>query len=86
MKLSDYRLQVIDNRSSYLVIRWGLSHRPLLDSYKVVLSEDRITSLANSFSYLDVSSDKTIFARANSPWERAILRKSSLFNNSRGIV
>ncbi|MBI1856743.1 hypothetical protein HY003_01840 [Candidatus Saccharibacteria bacterium] len=45
-------------------------------------SPDRLTSATNSFSSLDVAkatspSDKTVFARADSPWERGILRKSS---------
>ncbi len=54
----------------------------LLDLRKAPSSPDRLTSVANSFSSLDVPSgtspsDKTVFARADSPWERGILRKSS---------
>ena len=53
-----------------------------LDLRKARSSPDRINSATNSFSSLDVStntspSDKTVLARANSPPERTILRKSS---------
>ncbi|MBI1856673.1 peptidoglycan bridge formation glycyltransferase FemA/FemB family protein [Candidatus Saccharibacteria bacterium] len=53
-----------------------------LDLRKAPSSPDRLTSAANSFSSLDVPpgtspSDKTVFARADSSWERGILRKSS---------
>ncbi len=55
----------------------------LLDLRKTPPSPDRILSATNSFSSLDVAkatspSDKTVFARDNSLWERTILRKSSL--------
>jgi len=57
--------------------------RYILDLRKAPSSPDRIISAANGFSSLDVSSDtspseKTVFARANSPWKLAILRKSSI--------
>ncbi|MBI1856890.1 hypothetical protein HY003_01875 [Candidatus Saccharibacteria bacterium] len=55
----------------------------LLDLRKAPSSPDQLTSATNSFSSLDVPSgtspsDKTVFARADSPWERGILHKSSL--------
>ncbi|MBI1856815.1 prepilin peptidase [Candidatus Saccharibacteria bacterium] len=55
----------------------------LLALRKAPSSPDRLTSATNSFSSLDVPSgtspsDKTVFARADSLWERGILRKSSL--------
>lgn len=45
-------------------------------------SPDRLTTAATNFSSLDVPSDtfpldKTVFARADSPWERGVSHKSS---------
>ena len=59
-----------------------MSYASRLDSPKTPPSPDRILSATNSFSSLDVAmatspSDKTVFARDNSLWERTILRKSS---------
>ncbi|MBI1857138.1 UvrD-helicase domain-containing protein [Candidatus Saccharibacteria bacterium] len=59
------------------------SEASLLDLRKTPPSPDRILSATNGFSSLDVAmatspSDKTVFARDNSLWERTILRKSSL--------
>ncbi|MBI1857255.1 hypothetical protein HY003_04340 [Candidatus Saccharibacteria bacterium] len=55
----------------------------ILDLSQAPPSPDRLTSATNSFSSLDVPSgtspsDKTVFARADSSWERGILRKSSI--------
>ena len=62
----------------------------LLDLRKALCAPDRILSAVNCFSssrlsprQVDVAmatppSDKTVFARSDPPWERAILRKSSL--------
>ncbi len=55
----------------------------ILDLCKTPPSPDRILSATNGFSSLNVAtatspSDKTVFARDNSLWERTILRKSSI--------
>ncbi|MBI1856909.1 cytochrome o ubiquinol oxidase subunit IV [Candidatus Saccharibacteria bacterium] len=58
---------------------------------KTPSSPDRILSAANSFSSVDATratspSDKTVFARDNSLWERMILGKSSLIGYIASIV
>jgi len=57
--------------------------KPILDIRKARSSPDLSNSATNGFSSFDVStdtssSDKTVFARVNSPLERTILRKSSI--------
>jgi len=59
------------------------TEQALLDIRKARSSPDLSNSAANGFSSFDVStdtssSDKTVFARVNSPLERTILRKSSI--------
>ncbi|MBI1857342.1 hypothetical protein HY003_04125 [Candidatus Saccharibacteria bacterium] len=65
--------------------------RHTLDLRKTPTSPDRILSATNSFSSLNVAtatfpSDKTVFARDNSLWERTILCKSSTATITGNII
>ncbi len=75
------------SKSREFVLRGLYYAGTVLDLRKAPPSPDRILSATNSFSSLNVAtatspSDKTVFARDNSLWERAILRKSSVLLSS----